>query len=310
MSDEPHEEELQSHQDPISNNTTITLALPAATNDDSLVVPEHLVDCNNALLDSMDGCVDYVEGIHSQYEEQQTITTLPQELDYLNLCGTENDIPIHDDRKVSPKGTNALSSNPTSPYAENTSSCAICLEEDVFFAKLPCCDKATSTVQICTSCILLLSSPTSDGTSRVGKCPRCRSWLVIKEEVITTVSAAGPCRICHQIKDHLVEEDAICDACFLGRQCPLLYECRNCHTTQRIPHPMYRYQSSPMQFGTVTWACHGLCANFTYWRILPDQVRHIPVGDFPEVWQTDWVAVARARLQRVDRQDREPCILL
>ncbi|GAX16138.1 hypothetical protein FisN_3Hh381 [Fistulifera solaris] len=306
MSDEPHEEQPQSHQDPINNDATIT----PATNDDALVVPEHLVDCNDALLDSMDGCVNYVEGVHSQYEEQQqSLIALPQELDYLNLCGTENDIPSG--RKMSPKGANTIPNNPTSPHAEkNTSSCAVCLEEDVVFARLPCCDKATSTVQICTSCILLLSHPTSDGTSRVGKCPRCRSWLVIKAEVITTVSAAGTCRICHQIKDHLVEEDAICDACFLGRQCALLYECLNCHTTQRIPHPMYRYQSSPMQFGTVTWACHGLCGNFTHWRILPDQVRYIPVGDFPEVWHTDWVAVARARLERIDRQDRESCILL
>ncbi len=320
MSDEPHEKQLQSRrQDPISNDTTIEASpAAAATNDDSLVVPEHLIDCNNALLDSMDGCVDYVEGIHSQYaseelnhHNQQSIITLPQELDYLNLCGMENDTPIQNDRKMSAKGENTIPSNSTGPLAENLPSCAICLEEDVVFAKLPCCDKATSTVQICTSCILLLLSPTSDGTSQVGKCPRCRSWLVLKHEcVITTVSAAGQCRICNQIKDHLVEEDAICDACFLGRQCPLLYECRICHSTQRIPHPMYRYQPSPMEFGTVTWACQGLCANFTHWRILPEQVRYIPVGDLPEIWGTDWVAVARARLPRAESQERENCIVL
>lgn len=336
-----------------NNNTVIdTETRIAATEHLSLIDP--LGDCNDALLDSMDGCVDYVEGINSQYASSEhpqyyttrqinsSLMTLPQELDYLNLCGIENETDVGIQTLELGENTGNNGSSPSTSPAHATSpafinSCAVCMEEEtapddedasnrIIFAKLPCCGKAnaTSTVQICTCCIILLSSPTSDGSSRVGKCPRCRSWIVIAtpedttpapELVITTVQAAGQCRVCNQVKDHLVEEDAVCDACFFGRRYPLLYECSACHTTQRIPHPMYRYQPSPIEFGTVTWACHGLCMNFTKWRIRPEQVRLIPVGDTPEAWGADFVEVARARLQQerqatVPNNESEQCLIL
>lgn len=205
--------------------------------------------------------------------------------------------------------------------------CAICFDESIdqksiTFAKLPCCGHAdaTSTIKVCTSCVLVLTTPTWDSSSRVGRCPRCRSWIVLKNQIteeeleISTVTAAGKCKICNQIKDHLVEDGTNCDACFLGRRHPLLYECETCHCTQQIPHPMYRYQASPEQFGTVTWACHGACGKFTRWRVRSDQVGLIPLGDAP--WGKDQYlqsARARVRLARnkvTPHEDLDVCAIL
>lgn len=184
--------------------------------------------------------------------------------------------------------------------------CAICLEDKTTFVKLPCCGRggdvdATSSVQICNECILLLLTPTSSSfNTRLGRCPRCRAWLVLKEEgELQTVDAAGPCRICRQLKEHLVLEQAVCDACWLGARHPLIYECSVCHCYHRIPHPMYRYQPRPDAFGTVTWACQR-CGDYTNWRILPQQLHLIPVGDAPEEWGEDYhdiIQQARARVQ-------------
>lgn len=210
--------------------------------------------------------------------------------------------------------------------------CAICFDEHVTFARLPCCGHAeeTSTCKICTACLLLLTDSTSDGSSRVGRCPRCRAWIVISTPSIgspmpsssasatssildnmeiRTVAAAGKCTICNQVKDHLVDSDAaVCDACFLGRRRPLLYECQQCHRIQRIPHPMYRYQAQPDVFGNVTWACHGPCQTFTYWRIGLDQLTSIPVGDAPQGWGDDYLLRARNRVQAARQHLRSPVL--
>jgi hypothetical protein len=208
----------------------------------------------------------------------------------------------------------------------NNLQCAICFDEEddlsipqnpgeqgsrsvITFARLPCCGQAdqTSTIKVCTACILVLTNPTSDGRSRVGRCPRCRSWINVRTPAstenpqleITAIANAGQCVICRQVKEHLVVEGgSVCNACFLGIHHLLLYECKNCHESQRIAHPMYRYQADPNEFGTVTWACHGRCGDFTCWRIQADQVGLIPVGEAPAAWGDDLLETARNRVQQ------------
>jgi len=268
-----------------------------------------------------------------QEQPSGTLSTLP-DIDMINFCGNEED--MHDARLNSVVcGTrcdaNVCETTENSGIVSQTDSlpveapptdstppeqCAICFDEAVsnsnriVFAKLPCCGKAdeTSSIKICTACILVLSNPTSDGASRVGRCPRCRSWIVVAtpqtsdqtELDIKTVQAAGKCLVCNQVKDCLVEEESVCDACFLGRRQPLLYECQQCHVTQRIPHPMYRYQPAVDEFGNVSWACQGRCGTFTYWRIRLDQVALIPVGEAP--WGDDHLEVARQRVKEARRE--------
>lgn len=187
------------------------------------------------------------------------------------------------------------------------------------FAHLPCCGgkdgktEQTTSTKICTKCLLILCTPTSDGQASVGRCPRCRSWISISSSqetaVITKASHAGQCKICCQLKAVLVPVDGsdnnnlCCDACYLGVRNPLLYQCQSCTQRQRIPHPMYRYQTDgPNQYGHDTWACQR-CATFTKWKILPSQIHLIPPGDVPESWgeEFDAMVVARARVQRHQR---------
>lgn len=263
-----------------------------------------------------------------------TMGTLPNiHIDLLNICGTEDDI---DDAKVFPldssnataAGTketdNAIHSvqdgKETNVSSEEAVACAVCFDEaadsskHITFANLPCCGHSgteeTTTTKICTACILVLTSPTSDGASRIGRCPRCRSWIVVQtpqsaddfQLEITAVKAAGKCLVCNQVKEYLVEDESVCDACFLGRRHPLLYECQQCRVTQRIPHPMYRYQDKPDEFGNVTWACQGRCGTFTKWRIRQDQLRLVPVGDAPDAWGQDFMTTARARVQEARQE--------
>jgi hypothetical protein len=262
--------------------------------------------------------------IRSQIEQKRNAQALNlaslNELDLLNICcskdGTERVAAGPPSTTTSESGDEQalnqeiVQKTLSSGSGEETLQCAICFDEasstSIKFAKLPCCGQAdeTSSIKICTACVLVLSNPTSDGTARVGRCPRCRSWIVVRtpsstensDLEISAVSNAGTCKICMQAKEHLVENASVCDACFLGRRYPLLYECDNCHVTQRIPHPMYRYQSSPEEFGNVTWACQGQCRKFSHWRIRPDQVELIPIGDAPELWDNNYLEAARLRV--------------
>lgn len=235
----------------------------------------------------------------------------------LNICGTDDleDAKTTLQHSVHSSST-AQTVNKHRPSSPPTLTCAICLDNvtsfqntNVTFCHLPCCGtdgrEERSSTKVCTACMLLLSSPTSSGDARIGHCPRCRSWLVIKDAGLTieAVDSAGQCRICNQVKELLVE-DKVCDACFLGRTRPLFYECRECHMPQCIPHPMYRYQASVEEYGTTSWACQGPCQNFTTWRILPDQVTFIPAGDAPEEWG-DYLETARERVMEARQQMRQ-----
>ena len=91
---------------------------------------------------------------------------------------------------------------------------------------------------------------------------------------------------------------AICDACWLGNQIALRYECQGCGGVQRIPHPMWRYQvDGPEAFGTTPWACHVRCGTYTRWRVISEDVARVPHGDAPESWGVDIVRQIRERQQ-------------
>ena len=65
------------------------------------------------------------------------------------------------------------------------------------------------------------------------------------------------------------------------------YECARCHRIQEIPHPMWRYQKGPNDYGTASWACHEGCDAFTHWRIIPEDVSQAGwVVQFTRDWKT------------------------
>lgn len=236
-----------------------------------------------------------LQAMESNAKTEDTATFAFPDIDELNICG--NDLVDNEPSFFSTASVSATSSSAAFIEAERIADasklhCAVCFDEaddvsspkksSITFAYLPCCGangkEETSTTKICTACILLLSSSTSDPDSRIGHCPRCRSWIAVSTKdiphlSITAVTNAGQCQICNQTKAHLVEHAAVCDACFLGLRRPLLYECNDCQGRQMIPHPMYRYQATVDDFGTTSWACQGRCQKFTLWRILPNQVR-------------------------------------
>ena len=213
----------------------------------------------------------------------------------------------------------------TTPTTRST----VCHKEG--FAHLPCCGgtdgktEQTTSTKICTSCLLLLCTITTDngGSTHIGKCPRCRSWISITSsssnvDLVTispTTSRVGTCQVCLQTKLLLITDDTTnnthgpmcCDACYLGLRHPLWYECQLCSNVQRIPHPMYRYQLHPREFGNVTWACQRNCQTFTKWRILASQLPLIPPGDVPESWGEDVILeMTRARVVQRRNADQHP----
>ena len=209
-------------------------------------------------------------------------------------------------------------------------SCAVCGEEQTAsFSTFPCCETETksSTNRVCNSCALILSSPSlTSEERRLGMCPFCQKWVAITcsmdegntgKLLIQNCCNTGKCEICNQDKDILVEP-GVCDACFLGRQQPLLYECQQCHGYQRIPHPMYRYQPSISEFGTMPWKCNAHCEIFTHWRIRPDQLPYMAAGDTLP-WENDHLEVVRQRVRETrtmlipsskPRGDGHSCIIL
>lgn len=334
-----------------------------------------VMDCNLAVLEQFDNCVECVEGVGLQQDFEERLDSFlndrtvlsPEEAAWIrlqsierdlsknmanisvsdlvdiNLCGEDSGTvfeaqggkqanggapPTTLNTDIVPKSLERFTAQsclfiPHCGYddllGDSNVYCAVCFDplsaSNGARAKLPCCDmkfakqhdaSTTDKFNICTSCILILTPPTWDSISRVSRCLHCRTWITIDISTIgkgeslkiSTVSTIGTCRICSQMNRPLVEKNSICDACFVGRRFPLLYECQKCHGTQQIPHPVYRHQASPHQFSTVTWACQG-CQKFTHWRIRSDQIGLIPLGDAPLEWNgmVNALALARARVK-------------
>jgi predicted Zn finger-like uncharacterized protein len=194
----------------------------------------------------------------------------------------------------------------SSPGAQT---CAICLEETPL-ADLPCCDNATTTESTTRFCLECLRMNCEHGGG-VARCPRCRAWISVEDDEVVAHDGTGRCSICMQEPRVLVARGrapdggsvAICDACWLGNQIALRYECQGCGGVQRIPHPMWRYQTDgPEAFGHTPWACHVRCGTYTRWRVISEDVARVPHGDAPESWGVDIVWQIRARQGRERRR--------
>jgi len=175
------------------------------------------------------------------------------------------------------------------------------------FCHLPCCetDEDDDKFKVCTACMLVLTVATKDGFSRVGRCPRCRAWLSILTMHSTSANmdirkleTSGTCETCLQEKQPLICEDpSICDACFLGKEVPLTYECEECQQAQAIHSTLYRSQPTSTSFGNEMWPCN-VCQKSTHWKLRFEQLPLIPAGDIPEEWGTACLELARMRVLR------------
>lgn len=172
--------------------------------------------------------------------------------------------------------------------------------------RLPCCDSSKDGTNVCNACMLVLTVATSDGSSRIGRCLRCRSWLSIKtlhsptkvgSATIRKIDTSGTCQSCETSVNTLVEENPkpICDSCFLARF-PLNYECQDCHQYQSIGQPIYRSQQTANSYGTEMWVCTN-CEKSSYWRIGQDQLPKIAANDVPLVWGDCNLNLAKERVQ-------------
>ena len=84
-------------------------------------------------------------------------------------------------------------------------------------------------------------------TQRVSDAWRAR--LVKPSHELRTCSWWAQVRVIVEVRFHA----NLCEACLFGVQHTLRYECDGCMRLQRIPHPMWRYEAMPVEFGNVTW---------------------------------------------------------
>ena len=187
---------------------------------------------------------------------------------------------------------------------DEDTACTVCLElfvENVASecrrATMPCgCDRAGSTMAFCVRCVEIICE---QAPAQVGRCPKCRAFIRCTGEQgasrFALADRTAQCRACHQIRTILDGE--LCDACLLGMRYCFRYECARCQRTQRIPHPMWRYQRTAIEYSTDTWACHRGCAGFTHWRILADDAARIPRQETPASWgsREEWLTEVRLR---------------
>lgn len=173
-------------------------------------------------------------------------------------------------------------------------------------ATLPCCEREEATTKFCFRCIELVCKESSN----FGKCPRCNGPIEIQEDGRSIAIGQG-CLRCHMcghkknISCFNSPTRGICSICEVGVNNPLRYECNRCHRVQRIPHPMYRYQPRPTEFGEASWACHRGCNDYTYWRILPADVLLVPADDAPEGWAADLQEQQLERIREIRRQEMQ-----
>ena len=190
---------------------------------------------------------------------------------------------------------------------ETIFTCAICFDELPESEKifLPCCSSENSTIQYCAACIRIIAE--SGHNQGFGRCPTCRTYFrMIDQRTISIVRSPGRCEHCIRCFQIRLISDPVhqlCAPCMLGSQYNLRYQCNRCFGVQRIPHPMWLYQPSPDAFGEVTWACHQGCADYTTWRICPEDVYNIPLDHIPESWSLEtWIESIRALRRQTNRR--------
>jgi hypothetical protein len=177
--------------------------------------------------------------------------------------------------------------------------CAICYEESDERVSMPCCGTRMSSIQYCRRCIEIVVERGLDcGGPKLGRCPTCSRYFSIENGYVRSVEQlVAKCRICQQHRNIVDTSLLWCELCLLGSRHPYEYECARCHGFQQIFHPMWRYQASPMSYGTTTWACHKGCADFTCWRVRQEDAGSIPPELCPESWgrREEWLAAIRAQ---------------
>ena len=184
------------------------------------------------------------------------------------------------------------SSSSESKMSESKTSvetCSICFEaisdEDV--VQMPCCGRSSSSMLYCFPCVDLISqNGIKNGLNgSIGRCPTCRrNYSVLGRTVSVLSGPLGRCSLCSHRREIVDETRALCSACLLGLSFAFSYECERCLKVQRIPHPMWMYQPSPVAFGTEKWACHGGCDDYTTWRIVKEELQRIPMDHVPDEW--------------------------
>mmetsp|Transcript_11789 Transcript_11789/g.15390 ORF Transcript_11789/g.15390 Transcript_11789/m.15390 type:complete len:236 (+) Transcript_11789:54-761(+) len=214
------------------------------------------------------------------------------------------DVPVYNIYADSPKEEIKSEENELHPvnsksYAksESLSTCGICLwvDDRNKEVQMPCCGRDGSTIWYCKDCIKLLCAQSPGG---IAHCPTCSGKIVLKGDKaeVPKDQATSKCGMCCQ--QRVIFKKQLCNACFLGSNNPLKYECDRCHQVQRIPHPMYRYQQSSTTFGGATWACHQRCGDYTHWRVVPSDVSRVPADDAPESWGLQAQLIQNVREQR------------
>ena len=170
---------------------------------------------------------------------------------------------------------------------------------------MPCCGVVGSVIKFCGDCIKILCGDDAGSPDTVGKCPLCEKRFEYETDGGSTVTGLkayelrGRCRMCCQPNKVLIE-DTLCENCLVGRDHQYSYICDRCGRSQRIPHPMWKYQSAPDKFGSASWACHVGCGDYTHWKMAPGDVAKIPAALVPASWKPPPTeAETNAKLARV-----------
>ena len=193
-------------------------------------------------------------------------------------------------------------------------SCAICFDPLSKPVDLPCCGRGngSTSTEFCEGCIETICL----NEYSVGKCPRCRKFIKAERAaggrlVVSSSLPRARCPVCRQV--HEIVSDGLCSSCLVGTRFVFLYECSRCQRFQRIPHPMYRYQSTPADYSSSTWACRR-CQDYTTWRISRHDIGKIPSFDLPDSWDGvdafESTRERRRQQQRGEEQDGWLCVLM
>jgi hypothetical protein len=167
-------------------------------------------------------------------------------------------------------------------------------------AELPCCGAPPpgASTCYCKRCLEVICETALGG---MGRCPTCREFIQIVDGEVLVAEGLQTCCVCSQARPVAERRgaQALCAACAIGVRHPLRYECERCHRIGPVPHPLYRYQPTPGDFGNNPWFCQA-CADFTNRRVVPQDLVKVPPDDCPESWgrQEEWLAQIRAHRQR------------
>ena len=209
-------------------------------------------------------------------------------------------------------GNRTLSLKPTNLTTVNedesaTFECAICWADvEGSPAELPCCGAPPpgSSTCYCERCIEIICEQALGG---MGRCPTCREFIKVENGRIAVAEGLETCVVCNQARPvaERMRGQPLCGACSMGVRRPLRYECERCHRIGPVPHPMYRYQPTPGEFGNNPWMCQA-CADFTNRRVVPEDVHKVPPDDCPESWgrREEWLAQVREQNVREREQRR------